>query len=181
MGVRYARFEDIKDIVKVQIDGWKTAYKGIVAEDYLNSLSYVTRQKKVEDSWKDGTFAVYESSTNEILGFSGFGERQNLELEGQDEYDCELGSIYVRPDCKGKGIGKDIFNFVSRELHNRGKTKMILWVLEDNLQSIEFYKKMGGEMVSKKEQEIGNETYSEISFGYDLSMIYINDKKHFSK
>jgi len=177
MGVRYAKFEDIKNIVRVQIDGWKTAYKGIVAEDYLNSLNYEVRQKKVEDNWKEETYVVYESDDNEILGFSGFGERQNLELEGYDEYDCELGAIYVRPDCKGKGIGKEIFNFVSSELWNKGKTKMILWVLEDNLPSIEFYKKMGGKIVSKKEQKIGNEILSEISFGYDLSMIYESGKK----
>lgn len=168
MGVRYSRFEDMKKIAEIKVDGWKIAYKEIIDDEYLNSLDYNLNQKELEASFGEGFSCVYENEANKILGFCRFGERQNLELEGYNEYDSELGAIYVEPNYIGQGIGKELFNFVTGELKIMGKNKMILWVLEDNKPSIEFYIKMGGKLVSKKEINLGNKTYYEISFGYDL-------------
>ena len=168
MSVRYAKLEDIKYAAMIKVDGWKTAYRGIIDDEYLDALNYEETITKWEARFERGFWCVYENEEKEILGFSCFGERQYLDLEGYNEYDSELVSIYVRPDCKGKGVGKELFNFVTAELKNKGKNKMILWVLEDNIPSREFYKKMGGILVGKKEQEIGNKIYSEVSFGYNL-------------
>ena len=168
MNVRYAKFEDIKYVAIIKVDGWKTAYKGIIDDGYLDSLNYEDTVIKLEKRYDKGFWCVYEEN-GEILGFSWFDIARNyLESEGYPEYNCELGAIYVKPNCKGKGIGKELFNFVASELYKKGGIKMILWVLEDNLPSIGFYKKMGGKQVDKKEQEIGNKMYGEISFGYDL-------------
>jgi GNAT superfamily N-acetyltransferase len=168
MGVRYSRFEDMKEIAKIKVDGWKTTYKGIIADEYLDSLDYSLNQKELESSFDEGFSCVYENENNQILGFCRFGERQNLELEGYIEYDSELGAIYVEPSYIGQGIGKELFKFVTSELKKVGKSKMILWVLEDNKYSIEFYIKMGGKLVSRKEIKLETKTYYEISFGYDL-------------
>lgn len=168
MGVRYARFEDMKTASGIRVDGWKAAYKGILADEFLNTLDYEATHKRFENNFNKEAFGVYESDTKEILGFCKFGERQNLELEGYHEYDCELGAIYVRSDCQGQGIGKELFIFVTSEFRRKGKSKMLLWVLAENIPSIAFYKKMGGKLVSKKVQAIGGDTYYEVSFGYDL-------------
>lgn len=45
MIIRKANFNDISSIAKVHVDTWKTTYKGIVPNDYLESLSY-KKQKK---------------------------------------------------------------------------------------------------------------------------------------
>jgi len=45
---------------------------------------------------------------------------------------------------------------------------MILWCLEGNAPTIEFYKKMGGKQLGKKVHKIGNEPYNEVGFGYEL-------------
>ncbi len=168
MKVRYAKFEDMKAVSKIKVDMWKTAYKGIVSDEYLNSLNYEESQKKHEDVFEKDFWAVYENDNNEILGFCWFGETGSLDLEELREYDSELIAIYVRPDSKGQGIGKIMFQFVVNELKSKNKIKMILWVLEDNKPSIEFYKKMGGKLITKKEQKIGKDFYSFISFGYEL-------------
>lgn len=167
MSVRYANINDIEEISKIKVDGWRNAYKEIISDEYLKSLDYETNQRKYNEHFYDEYFGVYEDDKGMVLGFCRFGERQNLELEGHLEYDCELSAIYVKPGHMGKGIGQEMFNFVKTELKKKGKTKMILWVLEKNTASIEFYKKMGGEYISTKKENIGGEVYL-ISFGYNL-------------
>jgi len=165
MKVRYAKFEDMKAISEIATDSMKITYKGILSDEYLNSLSYEEAHQKYESRFDKGFWCVCENE-GEILGYSWFDTKQ--EEEGYPEYDCELIAIYIKPELKGKGIGKEIFNFVTNELKNKGKRKMILWVLENNLPSIGFYKKIGGKLLGKKEKERAGEIHTEISFGYDL-------------
>ncbi len=36
--IRNVKEEDIEHIVDIKIDGWKTAYKGIINDEYLNNM-----------------------------------------------------------------------------------------------------------------------------------------------
>jgi len=40
MRIREASVEDASAIARVAVDTWKTAYRGIIDDNYLNSLSY---------------------------------------------------------------------------------------------------------------------------------------------
>ena len=168
MLVRYAKVEDIKEVAKINVDGWQTAYREIIADEFLDSLDYETARRKTEERFGNGLLIVCENDIGEILGFCKCGERKDVKDEGFGEYDCELYAIYVRPDCKGQGVGKKLFDFATRELKENGNNKMILWCLEGNAPTIEFYKKMGGKQLGKKAHEIGNEPYNEVGFGYEL-------------
>ena len=41
--IRNIKEEDLPNIVDIQISGWKTAYKGIIEDNFLNSMD---RDKK---------------------------------------------------------------------------------------------------------------------------------------
>jgi len=45
MNYRKAILSDALGITKVQVDTWKTTYKGIVEENFLQSLSYEEKEK----------------------------------------------------------------------------------------------------------------------------------------
>lgn len=66
--IRNVKEDDIPSIVDIQINSWKTAYKGIIDDDFLNSMN---RDKKIEqrknDYKKDG-YIVAEID-EEIVGF----------------------------------------------------------------------------------------------------------------
>ena len=83
-------------------------------------------------------------------------------------YDCEIVALYVKPTLKRHGIGKTMINYVKNDLKNKGKTKMILWCLKDNYPSRKFYEKMGGTIVGEHSIEIGEKSYEEVGFGYQL-------------
>ena len=69
MIIRDAVYEDIDNIAKLYISNWKETYKGLLSEDYLNSL---TKEYAVE-KWskylknENHIFVAYEE--NEFLGF----------------------------------------------------------------------------------------------------------------
>ena len=48
---------------------------------------------------------------------------------------------------------------------------MIIWCLKDNINAIKFYEKLGGIKAETKMAKIGNETYEEYGFYFDLEEI----------
>ena len=77
-------------------------------------------------------------------------------------------AIYIKPEYKFKGIGTKMFNYITNDMINNNKTKMVLWCLKENEPSKKFYTKMGGKLTSEKEVTIDNKIYFEVSFVYNL-------------
>ena len=102
--VRNVKFEDLKAVADIAIRGWKTAYRGIVDNDYLDNLSVEENyQRRIKD-YKENGFIVAEKD-NEIIGFCRYRIGNNYKNE-YPEVDCELCDLYVKPEEKRKGIGK---------------------------------------------------------------------------
>ena len=49
-----------------------------------------------------------------------------------------------------------------------GHNKMLLWCFKENIDTIEFYKKIGGVLIGEKEIEIEKMRFVQIGFGYEL-------------
>lgn len=162
---RNLREDDIPSVVKIQIEGWKTAYRGIIDDEYLDSMSMEEKINKRKKDYQDGPFIVAEVD-GEIVGFCRYFDTV-LSKDGED-YDSELMALYVKPNLKQHGIGKRLFEFAKDDLRNQDRYKMILWCLKDNYPSRKFYEKMGGKVVGFHDIEIGGKMYSEIGFGYEL-------------
>lgn len=164
--IRNIREEDISSVVDIQISGWKTAYKGIIDDDYLNSMDRDKKIEKRKRDYKDNGFIVAELN-KKIVGFCRYIDSNKFSNDIEN-IDCELLAIYVKPDMKYKGIGTKLVQFVIDEFKRKNKTKMIIWCLKDNEPSKKFYKKMGGKILIERNVEIGNKTYSEVGIVYDL-------------
>ena len=94
--VRNVKFEDLKAVADIAIRGWKTAYRGIVDNDYLDNLSVEENyQKRIKD-YKENGFIVAEKD-NEIIGFCRYRIGNNYKNE-YPEVDCELCALYVKPE-----------------------------------------------------------------------------------
>ena len=86
----------------------------------------------------------------------------------ESKYDSELVSLYLKPSQVGQGIGTALFEAVVKELSSKGCHNMIVWCLSDNQKGIDFYRKLGGNIVEVKQAKIGDELYLEYGFYYDL-------------
>jgi len=164
--IRNVTEEDIPAVVDIKINGWKEAYRDIIDNDFLNGLDKKERIEKWKQNYNQGGFivAVIES---EIVGFCRYVYDNTFSPEMLD-IDCELLAIYVKPELKNKGIGRQMFEYIVKEFKEKKKTKMILWCLKDNEASKEFYKKMGGKIIQEKLNKIGDKEYEEVGFIYGI-------------
>lgn len=164
--VRNIEEKDIPSVVDIQIDGWKSAYKGIVDNNILNSMNRNERIEKRKNDYKQNGFIVAELN-NQVVGFCRYID-SNKFTPNISNIDCELLALYVKPNLKYNGIGTKLFQFVINEFKSKNKTKMILWCLKNNEPSKKFYAKMGGKIIKERTIEIGEKEYLEVGFEYNI-------------
>ena len=164
--IRNVKFEDLRRVSEIVVESWKTAYRGIVADEYLESLTVDQNYQKRLNDYTDGGFVVAEIN-NEVVGFC----RYRFENAYEDKFpdvDCELCALYVKSAYKGNGVGKKIINYVMNDFKEKGYKKMILWCFKDNYPARMFYEKMGGIYGSEGTITRGGKDYKEVSYTYDL-------------
>lgn len=167
MIIREAKISDALSIAKVNVDTWRTTYKGILSDEYLNNLSYEQREQAmkntINNSTKDGiSIFVAEESIGGIVGFSTCGRER-----GNDKtYRGELYSIYIIKEYQNKGVGRLLFNHVQERLLSQKLQPMLIWALEDNKPACNFYEARGGNRIKERYINIENVKYKEIAYGF---------------
>ena len=58
-----------------------------------------------------------------------------------------LEDLFVRPEARGRGIGKETMRFLARTALDTGCGRFVWQVLDWNEPSIQFYESLGGEIV----------------------------------
>jgi ribosomal protein S18 acetylase RimI-like enzyme len=167
MIIRPAIHTDAPAIARVHVDTWRAAYRGMIPDDYLDSLSYDRRAAfwAQEISAPFSPFFVIvaqETDTGPIVGFVNGGP---LRTE-QPGYEGELCALYVLPEAQGKGIGRKLVQACAQTLKDRGITSMLLWVLKDNAPSRAFYESLGGQLLKEQQFELGGATLTEVGYGW---------------
>lgn len=164
--MRKAETNDIEEIANIKVDGWKTAYDGLIDSEILDAMDINMEIDSYANHYSLDNVFVAESN-DEILGFCRVYDYDDSPYEDK-EIDCEIREIYVRPDIKRMGIGSKIFNYVLKYFKQKGKTKLYLGVFEDNYKSRSFYEKMGGVLGKKDSLMIKGKSYSTVSYTYNL-------------
>src|SRR5690625_2571827 len=137
--IREAVVTDAKGIAKVQVDSWKTTYKGIVPDEYLQKLSYEDRQKVWNGAISQGKMYVAEGNESNIVGFAIGGKERSGDYP---DYVGEVYAIYILQEFQGKGIGTTLMKPIVNDLLEQNIESMIVLVLEIN-DSRFFYEALG--------------------------------------
>ena len=165
--IRMNVIEDQSQMARIKVEGWQKTYKGIIADKYLEKLTVEEQTKKYFRSFEDYKDKVLVAVRGkDILGYSCFDPK-----EKSYKYDSELVSLYIKNEEQHKGIGKALFIETAKELISRNKRNMIIWTLADNTNAVLFYKKLGGIISETRQAKIGEETYKEFGFYFDLEEI----------
>ncbi|WP_411333671.1 GNAT family N-acetyltransferase [Metabacillus indicus] len=160
--IRKAAREDAKQIAIVHVDSWRTTYKGIVADSFLNSLTYESKEK-IWRSINPDTVFVAEDEEGKIVGFAGFGPSRSQEFG----YDGELYAIYLLKEAQGAGVGKRLVRAAAEELMNLNYQTMMLWVMNAN-PSKGFYERYSPEKVGEDTYAIEGTDHPETAYGWNL-------------
>jgi GNAT superfamily N-acetyltransferase len=165
--IREATCADAGGVARVQVDTWRSAYRGMVPDSYLDAMD----PKESAERWGRGIsnpewrgFAfVAEDDRSEIVGFA-VGGPQRSEVAG---YEGELNAIYVLDDRQGKGTGRSLAGAVARELLARGMRSMVVWVLTDNHPARRFYESLGGVWLRESEFDLDGLKLMETCYGWE--------------
>lgn len=165
--IRSANIDDAEKIADIKIEGWQTAYKGIIDDNFLNNMSLEKETEKRRINIENGVNIFVAEIDGEVVGFCLYRD-YNENLDKYPEADCEVTSLYVRNKLRRKCIGKKLFQSILEKFRAEGKKKMILGCLKENYPSRAFYEKMGGKVLCYDEIEFGNKKYGLVLYEYDI-------------
>lgn len=163
--VRKGNREDAAGIGKVQVDSWNTTYRGLVADEFIDSLTYVGQTAKWSRLKDEAILYVLENLAGEVVGFASGGAQRR---DQYPDYDGELYAIYLLQAYQGQGGGGLLFDNVKSSLQKNGFKTMLVQVLKGN-PAVKFYEAKGGRLLGEDKLEIGDKTYVEYVYGWDLN------------
>jgi len=161
MNIRKAKSQDAQDIGKVHVDSWRTTYKGIIPDVFLNNLSYEQRTELWKKNISDATnyVLVAENEQNEIIGFATGGTRKTNSVPNT----TDLTSIYLLEEYQGMGIGKQLLKEIFAYFKLKGYEKVFVEVLAEN-KTRNFYEYYGAQYVDNTEIKIGGKVLEELIY-----------------
>lgn len=160
--IRYSVLDDAQALGEIHSLSWRAAYKGIVSDEVLKDFSPEARAERFKyhfaHSERKNAIAFCDG---EAAGFITIGKCRDADCGD----DCgEVWSLYLKPEFWKRGIGSSLLRWGTNELKKKGFNKIVLWVLEDNINARRFYEKYGFVFDgTRKEIEIGKK-YIELRY-----------------
>ena len=152
--------DDPLEISRIYERSWKYAYKGIIPQNYLDSIPEGRWANSIN---KPGMNSLVLLENGLLAGTACICKSR---WEKYSDYG-EIVSIYFLPEFIGKGYGRYLLKRCVDELNARGYDRILLWVLEDNIHSRHFYEK-NGFMCSEEylNDNIGGKELREVMYRY---------------
>lgn len=167
MKIKKATIADVKDISKIHASSWKSAYKGIVPQAYLDELKEDYWVSAFETWLNDSVLTVQVMVDNGgIIGCVAYGKARDKSLFGWGE----IISIYLLPEYFGKGYGSKLLERALLDLKQSGFENIYLWVLKLNQRARHFYEKNNWRCNKEDECicEIAGKQLTEIRYVYSF-------------
>ena len=174
IAVRRARPSDAPLIGAVHVAAWRSAYPGILPENYLAGLS-VTRQAAYYDRQIRSGGGVYVAIASGLDVPGGAGPRvvgyttvtrTATTLPGGLEIDGEVETLYVLDDWRDKGVGRRLIRTGAAHLAAEGSRSAFLWVLRDN-PSRWFYQRLGGRPAAEASTRVAGVAVPQLAYTWN--------------
>ena len=138
LAIRFAREDDIHlllTFIRELADYERMLDEVVATEDLLREWLFQRRTAEALLAELDGRpvgFALFFHNFSTFLGRGGI----------------YLEDLYVRPEARGRGVGKALLRVLAALARERGCGRLEWWCLDWNESSIAFYKSMGAEPMS---------------------------------
>ena len=155
IAIRRARPSDAAAIGAVHVATWRSAYAGVLPEEYLAGLSAMRHaggyQQAIADR-RDG-HAIFVAVASGTDAPPGLGEG-------------EVETLYVLDDYRERGIGRRLMRAMAAHLAAVGCRSVMLWVLEAN-PTRWFYLRLGGRPVAREAIRFAGLALDQLAFAWD--------------
>jgi len=142
MTIRVSVPDDAEAVERLRIAGWRTAYRGILPDEYLDGLpvDVARRRQHMETLPPDVVDEVAVADVG-VVGWIASGPCRDPDRKGP-RYG-EIFACYVHPDWWRKGTGRVLMGHAMDGLVRAGRDDISLWVLERNDRARRFYEAFG--------------------------------------
>lgn len=145
-----AKEKDIPTIQDLAKKSWIVAYADILKQDQIDyMLDMMYSEEALKKHFENPNLHYYLiREENQFLGFVGFEFHQEPET-------TKLHRIYFLKEAQGKGLGKEVLEFVKNEAKKNGNRRLILTVNKNN-SAQKFYEYQGFKIYEEKILDVGN-------------------------
>jgi GNAT superfamily N-acetyltransferase len=145
--IRAATAGDAAAIAHLHAESWRSAYRDILTDDYLNNRAHADRlvvwqQRFAAAESKQSMHVMVAEGSKGLIGFVCL-------FPDQDPiWGSFLDNLHVAPGLTGQGIGRELLSEVGRYLiAHASRRGVYLWVLEGNRRALQFYERAGAAVV----------------------------------
>ena len=130
---------------------WPATYSELITPqqvDYMMELSYSASSLKKQMS--KGQQFIMAFDEEKPVAFASYSVKENHSSV------YKLNKIYILPNQQGKGIGKQVINYIRHDIDP--VTSLQLNVNRNN-KALQFYQKIGFKIIAEENIDIGNDFY----------------------
>ena len=163
--IREATAIDAESISRVRVESWRAAYRGIIADAYLDALSVEAGRERYLRSFDPAPAAgftrVAADDDGRVVGFATGGVARGA---GVPPREGEVWMIYLLPAEQGHGLGTRLLCSMARGLDRRGLGSMVVWALARNAPARGFYERLGGRLCGERTAPVGAQRLDEVMY-----------------
>ncbi len=155
MDIFFATLKNLDDISKLYVHNHKTTYKGLLSDEYLNSLTVVGAKARWRDYLNnaDGKImVVYDGDV--FIGFAAATKDSEIPNTWY------LDSLHVSETARGKGVGTALIKAMGRYAGENGYEAMSICVVRGNDGAKNLYVKLGAEPCKQFDDSFGNTSFN---------------------
>ncbi|WP_069164860.1 GNAT family N-acetyltransferase [Nocardia altamirensis] len=146
MTIRTGTRQDVESVAALHTESWRTAYAGIMPDDYLNGSLFEERyelwQSRLAADAPEGQLFTADEA-GEMLGF--------VYLVPRSDDRVLVDNLHVRPHLKRSGIGSRLLHHALRwSAHEHPGSSVYLEVLQANTSAIAFYERHGARRTAER-------------------------------
>jgi ribosomal protein S18 acetylase RimI-like enzyme len=145
--IRPASVADADAIAALHAASWRSAYRGIFKDSTLGPVLDDERRTH----WNNKLAAMTADDTVLVAGDNGFIA---VWAKGDPGFGAYIDNLHVHPERRSGGLGRRLLGEAMRRVARRGERGAYLWVFDDNVRAIDFYRRLGGEIVEGGFDEI---------------------------
>jgi len=174
--IRRAAPQDANAIAQVRIDSWRTTYRGLVPDAYLDAMQLTpsvemwSRVLNVADApasvfvaENDGSIVGFVAENDgSIVGFAA----GNMLQEPRYGLNAELSAVYLRREFQRAGLGRRLVCAVAEAERDHGATGMVVWIISGNKAARAFYERLGAALLVEQPFEWDGVPLTEAGYAF---------------
>jgi ribosomal protein S18 acetylase RimI-like enzyme len=167
--IRKAVYEDKDEIARVHYASWHDTYKDVNASALIeqHTLPWFLEYWRRHITAPEKACLLVATLEGKIVGFASAGPVKN-KLHFTVGHDGELYKLYLLPDWRGRGIGKQLFAACVQQLQVHGFKTMLIQSIRENKKASRFYEKEGARVLGEQACLV-DATVTEIFYSFKLS------------